>query len=226
MTAPTTDQHVNSKSLVPFGGMRPLWIMAAVWGIALAAGFGCLVRYSQQEGDRGVPPLTWPESHNLSAPVDRAKLLLFAHPHCPCTRASIRQLERVLTASRQKLDFDVILIGNSSVAADWRETPIAIAASALDRANVRFDGGELARVFHVRTSGHILLYDSRGVLKFSGGVNSFRGHEGDSQGAGSLVALLRNTSEDLATSPVFGCPLQNESDACGVVACESKCVGR
>ena len=69
------------------------------------------------------------------------------------------------------------------------------------------EGGALARRFGVRTSGHVLLYDSKGRLLYSGGITPARGHRGDNlrprRGAGRAV---RQGSRQSST-PAFGCPL-------------------
>ena len=41
------------------------------------------------------------------------------------------------------------------------------------------------------TSGHVLLYDAGGVLRFAGGITDGRGHEGDNAGLDAALALLR-----------------------------------
>ena len=48
-------------------------------------------------------------------------------------------------------------------------------------------GGAEARRFGVATSGHVLLYDTRGDLIFSGGITPGRGEQGDNAGPGGVA---------------------------------------
>jgi hypothetical protein len=64
-----------------------------------------------------------------------------------------------------------------------------------------------AERFHARTSGTCLLYDPAGRLEFAGGLTAARGHEGDNDGARSLVALLNGGRSHAESTPVFGCSL-------------------
>jgi hypothetical protein len=68
-------------------------------------------------------------------------------------------------------------------------------------------GGVEARRFRVATSGHVLLYDVRGLLIFSGGITAARGHRGDSYGRAAVHDRILNPEGTRSGSPVFGCPL-------------------
>ena len=68
------------------------------------------------------------------------------------------------------------------------------------------DGAE-ARRFGVATSGHVLLYDPRGDLIFSGGITAGRGERGDNRGRAALLGRIMGTGREGLEHPVFGCPL-------------------
>jgi hypothetical protein len=74
--------------------------------------------------------------------------------------------------------------------------------------SVRIDeaGREAAR-FGATTSGHVLLYDRGGRLRFSGGITASRGHVGDNAGRAALLGLLIHGETERERTPVFGCPL-------------------
>jgi hypothetical protein len=67
--------------------------------------------------------------------------------------------------------------------------------------------GQKPIAFGAATSGEALLYGPDGRLEFAGGITSSRGHEGDNPGADRIVSLVTTGSAELATAPVFGCPL-------------------
>lgn len=70
-----------------------------------------------------------------------------------------------------------------------------------------------ARLFGSQTSGQVMLYDINGQLLFKGGITASRGHSGDNDGRRAIVSLLTQRSEDRAETPVFGCPLFEESSS-------------
>lgn len=71
------------------------------------------------------------------------------------------------------------------------------------------DGVE-ARRFHVKTSGHVLLYDTHGQLLFSGGITDARGHAGESVGRRMVLAWLKGKTQEQRSAPVYGCSLFDE----------------
>ena len=67
--------------------------------------------------------------------------------------------------------------------------------------------GKEAALFRLATSGHVLLYDRAGHLRFSGGITKSRGHSGDNAGRDAIVAFLNHGSMTEARTSVFGCSL-------------------
>jgi hypothetical protein len=143
----------------------------------------------------------------------RPTLYLFMHPRCPCTRATIAQLERVLTTTgldRSELP-EVVVVATVPRGSNqaWRVSDTLTQASNLPNATVHFDaGGALARRFGAQASGSVALYAADGGLLFAGGVTVSRGHEGDSRGASQLLNQIQKPEEGLpVTAPALGCRL-------------------
>ena len=181
------------------------------WLAAISFGFGLLWRCAMTPGAAGAPPLSWPASARLERPGDRSTLILWAHPKCSCTRASLAELSKLVPRFASKLRAYVVFIQPSGVGDDWRDTDLWQRAESIPGVEtVRDDGDRLASLFRVETSGTVLLYDSSGALRFSGGITPARGHEGDSFGAERLEALLTTGTADRNDSPVFGCSLHEE----------------
>jgi hypothetical protein len=137
---------------------------------------------------------------------------MFVHPKCPCTRASLAELER-LQAQSPQLDLRIVTLLPEAAGSGWSETPLSRRARELPDALVIKDptGREASR-FRVRTSGETLLYDPSGRLAFQGGITLARGHEGDNAGADAILALASGSSAP-ATCPVFGCSLFGDQPA-------------
>ncbi len=190
--------------------MKPtqLIIVGAVWLAAALAGMGMLARYSQTPGTTGVIPTLWPEDAPLLRERGASVLLVFAHPRCGCTRATIGELARVMTHCSGRLKARVLLFRPQGSAASWADSDLARQAAAIPGVSVVPDeGGEIARRFGAETSGQALLYDRRGELLFRGGITTARGHEGDNDGRFSIEALVLNSGPSAPDTPVYGCSL-------------------
>ena len=175
----------------------------AIWGIAIAAwasavlgGFFWLSSYKATVGARAATPERWPSSTKVGREPGRPTLVMFAHPHCPCTRASVSELAR-LAAGHPELSTRVLFLKPEDVPDEWEQTDLwRTVASIPGAVPLRDDGGREAARFGAVTSGFTILYAADGKLLFSGGITASRGHEGDSFGRRRISALLRTGSAD------------------------------
>jgi hypothetical protein len=132
--------------------------------------------------------------------------VLFAHPKCPCTHASVTELARMLARLHDQVEARVAVVRPAAVPADWDDTELVARALAIPGATVsRDEGGVEAARFGVKASGHVVVYDRNGRRLFSGGITSSRGHEGESFGIQRIHSLLTTGVADRADAPVFGC---------------------
>ena len=76
------------------------------------------------------------------------------------------------------------------------------------------DGVEAQR-FGAATSGQAFLYDRTGRLLFKRGITASRGHSCDNLGRNAVIDLINSGVASASSAPVFGCSLQNASDANG-----------
>jgi hypothetical protein len=209
------------------GGGRWVGPAIAVWGIAAAAGTVALLDHSSRPGTQGRLPQRWPADVALARDPERFTLLMFVHPQCPCTAASVAELARLLARTRAQIDAFVLLHRPAAAPAGWTETRTALAAAAVPGVRTHVDAdGALARRFGAETSGQVLVYDRANRLRFAGGITSARGHEGDSAGRAAIEALAADggagTDAAVTTTPVFGCELFEAGDA----ACPPERSGR
>jgi hypothetical protein len=193
---------------------RCFWILAGgLWIVALAIGWAALLKHQLTPGaDIGVPE-HWPTDSTLPLDPERATLVLFAHRHCPCTRTTLRELEQILTDVPGSARVFIVLLAPAEAAEDRVGNSIEEQALSLPGVEVRIDpDGTEARRFHVRTSGHVVLYGSDGRLLFSGGITASRGHAGDNEGRRSVLAWLRKEQTGERSAPVYGCSLFRDED--------------
>jgi hypothetical protein len=188
---------------------RLWWSVAiVVWLVASVAGLAALLRYAGGAGTPADSQRHWPTDSALVANREGGTLLMFIHPQCPCTRASLGELEKVVARCHDALTTYVVVVGPTDADDSWSHGELWSAASAIPFVNLFDDrGGEEARRFGVSTSGQALLYDQRGQLQFSGGITSARGHAGDNVGRTSIEHWVRQLPTVARQTPVFGCPL-------------------
>ena len=168
-----------------------------------------LLDFANEPGDPGAPPARWPDDSRLPRQRHLPTLVMVAHPRCPCTRASLEELNRILAHDSDKLVADVVFIQPPGAAGDWSATDVVRAARAIPGVHVLIDAEETeARRFGARTSGQTLLYDAGGRLRFRGGITAARGHAGDNAGRSAIQALLEQGAVDQAHTSVFGCALE------------------
>src|SRR5690349_12240576 len=81
-------------------GFRPSLtvVAAAVWLSTVVAVMVLLIEYSNSPGNSGAPPIHWPTHSQIAFDAKRPTLVMFAHPRCPCTRASVGELELLMAS--------------------------------------------------------------------------------------------------------------------------------
>ncbi|HYE66176.1 MAG TPA: hypothetical protein VD966_11365, partial [Pyrinomonadaceae bacterium] len=161
------------------------------------------------------PPARWPADSRIQRAPGRAILVMLAHPHCPCTRASIGELASLMAHCEGRLTAYVLFLKPTGSSVDWERTDLWHSAEKIPGVNVLLDeGGHEARRFHAATSGQTVLYDTAGRLLFSGGITGSRGHSGDNAGRSAIVSLLNTGAAQREETFVFGCPLFNDASTC------------
>lgn len=185
-----------------------LTAVGTLWLLMIGAGIIILWKYESTPGVRAATPGRWPAASRIKPAVGRATLVVSAHPHCPCTRASIGELARLMTQAQGRVTAYVIFIKPPGFPDGWERTDLWASAAAIPGVTpVRDDGGVEAGLFHATTSGQAALYDAAGNLLFSGGITRARGHAGDNAGRTAIVSLLTSDEAEERSTPAFGCPL-------------------
>jgi hypothetical protein len=197
-------EHDKSRSSI---SIRYL-ILSLAWFLMVAALTAAMIQYSVSPGQAELTPTKWPANNQIVLDADRATLLMFVHPHCPCTRASLEELEKLIAKCQGLVTPIVVLARPSGTPIGWVETDIHRIASRITNKNVIIDSaGVLTRQFGCRTSGSTLLYNQLGSLLFQGGITLARGHSGDNAGRSAIQEILHGRTPELTATPVFGCGL-------------------
>lgn len=196
----------------------PRWLVKSGLG-ALGITSICLVglemstmeRYEHTAGEPAGSPQRWPRTSRIGRQDGHFTLVIFAHPECPCTRASLAELRELLSQTGRSVDTWIqfrrpgMRPAEAQATGLWRTAAgIPGVTLALDR-----DGNEI-RTFGVSVSGQALLYDPAGRLVFNGGLTAARGREGANAGIEAMRRLLRGetVASGPVRTPVFGCSLR------------------
>jgi len=191
---------------------RAIGSLVVVWGILILIGWYAISSYGATPGDAGGAPEVWPSQSSLTRDV-RPTLLVFVHPKCPCSSASLSELERLMATCSNEIDAHVVFIAPGGTDINWRNSTLYKSAIRIPGVTVESDlDRQEASLFGARTSGYCLLYGADGKLQFQGGLTATRGHEGANDGAHAIQSALSGSNNSLRATPVFGCPLF-ESDA-------------
>jgi hypothetical protein len=183
--------------------------LAAASVVATLFGLSFLMGFDQTPGARAGAPVRWPASSAVQRAGGRPALLVFAHPFCGCTEATLGELAKITARRARKSPRPAItILLTRPKGSAWQRSPLWDDARRLIGANVVWDeDGREARLFQVLTSGEVLLYGPGGELLFEGGVTGSRGHAGDNYGAAGLAAALDSGLPAKTAHPVFGCAL-------------------
>jgi len=196
-------------------------IALGLWLAVVCGATILMTRYSNTPGSGGPTPVAWPADSKIPLDNNRLTLVMFAHPHCPCTRASLGELERLLAQVPGRLNAHVVFLKPVDTAVDWEKTDLWRTASSIPGVSVYVDNaGTEAHRFHSETSGHTLLYDQAGNLRFQGGITFARGHAGDNPGRTAIQELVREGHSNQIKTPVFGCALFEAQCEKGDVLCK------
>ncbi len=190
-------------------------LVIGLWALAIVAGFRVLVEYELKAGESAQSPTQWPANAELRLDPARFNLVMFAHPQCPCSRASMAELAAIMTRCPE-LRAAVCFFDPDSEPETWTHSTLWRTASAIPGVEVVADrNNRLADRFGSLTSGQVFVFDREGKKVFSGGITGARGHEGVNLGRNLVIAIANGELCGDASTPVFGCSLHDTPMASG-----------
>ncbi len=176
-----------------------------MWLALIGAGGYLIYRYETHAGVAAADGPAWPAGAALVRATDRPTVVMFAHPECSCTTASLAELEAMVARAEPAPRVIVAFVGDGvEASANWR------AAGRIPGViRGRAPAGEVHR-FGARTSGQVFVYGADGALRFSGGITGSRGHVGANAGRDAAAAALAGVRGE-PVHGVFGCALEGAS---------------
>lgn len=201
--APVENPHLEIGPL-----KIPIWIACLIWGVMMFAGLLVTIDYQWHPTTTSKTPEQWPLASPISGPRDQSVMLMFLHPHCPCSRSSLAELANLAKQVPTHPTIKILFLESSDFSVPVEQTAAWRAASAIPQATVQHDqDGKLSRLFGASSSGTLVLYDKTGRLQFAGGITAGRGHSGTNPGIEALTACLNGAGGSRRVFPVFGCPI-------------------
>ena len=168
-----------------------LMLMFCLWASSVLGAVLWQQRYAATAGAPAVAPMNWPGGSTLPFHPGRFNLLVFLHPQCPCSHATVAELARLVAQAGPRMETRVMVLEYGTQSVPSTAGPLYRQAAAIPGVVLRVDqGGALARRFQAACSGQTLLYDPTGRLVFSGGITFARGHEGDNDGEAAVLRLV------------------------------------
>lgn len=210
----TSAKMTTKRNLVPT--MLPA--MAALWVVAIATGSWFMLRHEFEAGARVPAPSHLPPELAQIFPESKPLTLVVAiHPECPCTAASIEQIERLIARNRHSIQAVALFWTDGTAPKNSLsiENGYWERLAALPNVTVLADpGGVMAEKLGAVVSGSVAAYDAQGNLRFQGGLTASRGHAGSSNGMDAVEAIARGEfPSEIAETPAFGCALASEPNA-------------
>jgi hypothetical protein len=182
--------------------------LCVAWAAAWIGGTAIFAAYEATPGNAGSQTTRWPADCPIERPVDRITIMVFIHPRCSCTSATLAELAATLARASEAPEVIAVIVEPPAATTQWSRGAKERVHATIPTARVHGDRTGLAAArFGVQTSGHILVYDRLGSLRFSGGLTPARGQRGENIGQAALAALLANQPPPRTECEVFGCPL-------------------
>lgn len=186
-----------------------LLVVYTIWLGLLLIGHTVLFEYELTAGPLSNSKRIFPNHSSVQLSHSRENLILFLHPACPCSIATIDEFRELMREGAKDSVGTVVFFMPPDKESEWSLLPIVKSAKRIPNVSILYDAdGSQSELFGATTSGHVLIYDSRGILQFSGGITGARGHTGDNQYFTIAKKTIINKSPKFVTTPVFGCSLR------------------
>jgi hypothetical protein len=192
-------------------GVLVLGIAVFGWLAVAAGGLGVLASYATATDVPGRAPSLWPAQTGLPRAGNATRVVVFLHPRCPCSSATVGELARVLARAPRGVEITLAYYAPSTEPAVWGRTALRSAGRSLNAREFDDVDGLEARRFGAVNSGHVVAYGPDRRLRFAGGITPSRGHQGDNAGEDSLIAVLQGQAPRMAATPTYGCAIASET---------------
>jgi len=183
-------------------------VFVGVWFAAAVFGISSLHKYSSTPAPSDPPRGNWPLASAIVPCSTKSTFVIFLHPHCPCSRASVAAMNEIMNTFPNSAEFHAVFVRPAGVNADWLQSDLYQACKGNDRLVTSIDDNGVEAVkFGAKASGQTYIYDANHQLAFSGGLTSGRGMEEKGEERKMVASALIKRQNSPLHSPTFGCAL-------------------
>ena len=184
------------------------FVIPGLWLIATVAGISCLHKYSGTPAPSGPSKGQWPSGSKMLPGANISTFILFLHPHCPCSGASLASMIDIIDKFPLAAKYHAVFVRPKGVAATWEKSDLYLKCMGIKAIETSIDdGGEEAKKFGALASGQTYIYSPQQKLTFSGGITPGRGEEGSGPERKMVEQALMQSTTSTNYSPTFGCSL-------------------
>src|SRR5437867_4170198 len=122
------------------------------WLFFIFLGMHVLWDYDYTAGNTATALAELPAINGIRGNTGRAILLMFVHPHCPCSRASVAELAVIMARSQHRVNGYVVFLQPAHYSHEWVQTALWDSAAAIPDVTPIIDNeGRYARQFGAET---------------------------------------------------------------------------
>jgi hypothetical protein len=191
-----------------------LLILAGIfWMVVVGLSFTKLYNFEFISGPTDVIAQQWPQATIIPRDNHLFQLIMFAHPQCSCTNATMSELEEIMAHTQGKVKTYVLFVQLKLFNEQWVKSDLFKTTGRIPGVQVMIDDeAKQAKLFGGTTSGQVFLYNPQGQLVFMGGITASRGHSGDNAGQSAIIDLINNRPTKVHRTPFFGCLLYDRAN--------------
>src|SRR5690348_2721028 len=112
-SAPAEQRRTRTRAAIAIGVLA--WVAGVAWGLQK------IESYSSTPGTAATVPAQWPGSALVTPQAGRSTLVMFMHPQCSCTRASLEELKAILDKTGDAVSAWVVVLKPDGMGDDWAE---------------------------------------------------------------------------------------------------------
>src|SRR5271155_1113155 len=99
-------------------------VLAAVWFAAVGSGLWAMFAYETTPGVVSSLRERWPDGTALQRDPRRPTLVMFVHPHCPCSRASLHELLVLASQRDEQINSIIVFLKPRGFESNWEKTDL------------------------------------------------------------------------------------------------------
>jgi hypothetical protein len=196
-------------------------VLCALWMAGLLVAAGAMSSRRETRAAVQAPLERWPTASRLVRDSGAPTLVMFAHPYCECTKASLAELRELAPRLEGKVRSYILFARSAKESVESSRSENRILAESIHGVTIVDDQeAREADRFGATTSGQIMLFDAGGEVLFTGGIGPLPHYAGRSPMLLSLIAAIESLSGGgpmgarvQMPNAVFGCELHGKGNA-------------